>query len=517
MNNLAVLYGGQLNHFAGLTSFGGKNALEMALEKIQLFPDVSKCIVLLHDDGKIKPLSHNAQTMAIISKSSWTKKSLLECISEEGEEFDHTFFAWADCPLLDPEIAAAMYKRHTQYSADYSYSDGWPYGMSPEILRRGTAGILAKILGENDGPVERDCIFSVLQKDINSFDIETEISPIDLRGHRLSLTADSKRNMLLLNRLIDAGLSGTKNAAEIIEANSKALRTLPAFYNIQVSGPCPQECSMCPYPSFGKQNNTSILERRDFMELSQFENILNKIIDFSGDAVIDLSLWGELALHPKKIDLIQAVLSRPALSLIIETSGIGWNEGELETIVSLALKAEARLNGQSALSWIVSLDSDNPARYKEIRGSGFSEAKQCTEKLHTLFAKDTYVQAVRIKDYEDDLEQFYRQWKERGVNIIVQKYDDFCGSREQLQASDLSPIKRNPCWHCMRDISILIDGTVPMCKEVLTGENSLMYGNVFTNSFESIWEKGEEIYLAQTEGKYSKLCAVCDEYYTYNF
>jgi spiro-SPASM protein len=323
--------------------------------------------------------------------------------------------------------------------------------------------------------------------------------------------------MLLLKRLIDVRLSSAKNSAEIIEKNVSALRTLPAFYSIQVSVSCPQECTICPYPDFGKVNGTSILERRDFMELSQFENLLDKIISFSGDAVIDLSLWGEIALHPNKINLIQAVLSRPALSLVVETSGIGWNEGELETIFSFAEKAETRINGQSALSWIVSLDSDNPSRYKEVRGAGFEESHQTAEKLHHLFSKDVYVQAVRIKGYEDDLEYFYRNWKEKGVNIIVQKYDDFCRSQELLQASDLSPIKRNPCWHCMRDISILIDGTVPLCKEVLTGKDSTILGNVFKDSFESIWEKGMEIYLAHAEGKYPEKCAVCDEYYTYNF
>ncbi len=244
---------------------------------------------------------------------------------------------------------------------------------------------------------------------------------------------------------------------------------------------------------------------------------MDDIIAFSGDAVIDLSLWGEFSLHPQKIKLIEAVLSRPALSLVIETSGIGWNESELETIALLAAKADGRINGMAAISWIVSLDSADASRYKEVRGSGFAEAHQCAERLYHLFPKDTYIQAVRVKGFEDDLEQFYRKWKERGVNIIVQKYDDFCGSMEKLQASDLSPIKRNPCWHCMRDISILIDGSVPMCKDVLTGKGSPMLGNAFTDSLESIWEKGAEIYLAHTKDTYPEKCAVCDEYYTYNF
>ncbi len=511
MSNLAVLYGGELNSFAGEPVFNGKNALEAALERVKSFPDVSKCLVLLKDNGPVKPLSGDVQ---IIRRSSWTKRDFLECISHEGEQFDHTFVAWADCPLLDPDLASAIYLRHTRYGAEYSYADGWPYGFSPEIVSRGTPGILAKILGEEDGPVERDCIFSVLQKDINSFDIETEISRTDLRGYRLSLTANSKRNMILLKRLIEAGLSGAKNADTIITQNPKALRTLPAFYAVQVSGPCPQACSVCPYPDFGRQGGTSILERRDFMDPKQFENLLDKIIAFSGDAVIDLSLWGEIALHPQKEDLIRAVLDRPALSLVIETSGIGWNESGLENIAVLAQKAEPRVNREATVSWIVSLDSDNPARYREVRGAGFAEARGTAEKLSRLFPEDTYVQAVRIKGYEDDLEQFYRQWKEKGINIIVQKYDDFCGNRGRLQASDLSPVKRQPCWHIMRDMSILIDGTVPLCREALAGH---VQGNAFGDSLESIWEKSLGMYLDHGENKYPGICAVCDEYYTYNF
>ena len=374
--------------------------------------------------------------------------------------------------------------------------------------------ILAKILGENDGPVARDTIFSVLQKDINSFDIETEISAVDLRGYRLSLTADSKKNVLLLNRLMAAGLSGAADADKIISQNQEALRTLPNFYSVQVSGPCPQACPVCPYPEFGRKDGLSITDRRDFMDPGQFETLLDKIIDFSGEAVVDISLWGETALHPRKDKLIQAVLDRPALSLVVETSGIGWRRDELEALAVSAKQAQPRLNRMAPLSWIVSLDSGSPERYKEVRGNGLSEARQAAETLFSLFPEDAYVQAVRIKGYEDDLEQFYRQWKERGVHIIVQKYDDFCGKKEKLQASDLSPLKRHPCWHIMRDISILMDGSVPMCREVLDRE---ILGNVFRDSLESIWEKGMGIYKTHIEKNYSDPCAVCDEYYTYNF
>jgi len=136
------------------------------------------------------------------------------------------------------------------------------------------------------------------------------------------------------------------------------------------------------------------------------------------------------------------------------------------------------------------------------------------------------VQAVRVKGAEDDTEKFYRYWKgiaapiQADANIIIQKYDDFCGALEKKQASDISPVIRQPCWHIMRDMPVLIDGTVPFCKEelaALKGEKNNILGNIFTDSPETIWQNGERFYKEQCGKNYIKLCKDCDEYYTYNF
>jgi spiro-SPASM protein len=133
------------------------------------------------------------------------------------------------------------------------------------------------------------------------------------------------------------------------------------------------------------------------------------------------------------------------------------------------------------------------------------------------------VQAVRTAGAEDDIEKFYRSWKEitpNTSNIIIQKYDDFCGFLPKKQASDLSPVQRQPCWHLMRDMPALIDGTVPLCREHITGGINL--GNAFTEPLEVIWERGRQFYAEQAGQipggkKYDSLCTGCDEYYTYNF
>ncbi|MCL2759448.1 MAG: spiro-SPASM protein [Treponema sp.] len=520
MKNLLVLFGGNLSSHAFEPVYNGKNAVELSVENAKKFPGVEKSILLISHDEFSYP-----GEIQIEKKDSWTKKSLLEKISELQQNFDCIYFAFADCPFLDPVLAGAVAERHSSFAAEYSYADGWPYGLAPEVLSPGTAGILAKILGDDDGPVERDILFSVIQKDINAFDIEAEISSVDLRCHRINLNADSKRNLFLLKNFINAAgakIPCTADIEQLIEKQPEILRTLPSFYPVQVYGGCPQRCSICPYPVFTDAEN-----RRDFMDIEKFNSLLNKIIDFSGDAVIDLSLWGEISLHPEKIKIIESVISRPELALIIETSGIGWKNDELEKCASLCSgliqNKTIRKNPLPPLSWIVSLDSSDPNRYAELRGAGFAEAVDCAKKLLKLFPNDCYVQAVRVKGSEDDTEKFYRYWKEESPNgeknIIIQKYDDFCGSIDKKQASDISPVIRQSCWHIMRDLPVLIDGTVPLCREDMQvfKDNNKNLGNVFTDSLETIWKNGEKRYLEHCKKNYTELCKDCDEYYTYNF
>ena len=537
MNALLVLFGGQLTSEAFQPLHNGKNSVSLALGQSQSFPGVEKTVLFGASNANFQDFSG----IQVEKRDSWTKRPLLEKLAELSAGFDLTYFAWLDCPFLDPVLAGAIAQRHIQYAAEYSYADGWPYGLAPEIISPQTAGILAKILSE-DGPVTRDALFSVIQKDINAFDIETEISPVDFRQHRISLSSDSKRNFLLLERFIAAGKGTIPAAADvqrIISESPGVLRTLPNFFPIQVFSGCPQSCSLCPYPA-ASQAAGPVTGRRDYMKAGLFESLLNKIINFANDAVIDLSLWGEFSLHPEKMEIISMVLSRPELALVIETSGIGWKPEELEKSAELSRGAfTGRKSPLPPLSWIVSLDAADPGRYREIRGQGFSEAAGCAKKLFSLFPQNAYVQAVRTLNSEDDIEKFYRSWKEAApfgdANIIIQKYDDFCGFLEKKQASDISPVIRQPCWHIMRDMPVLIDGTALLCREELgalkagnaesgcagcagyAGKNNRVLGNVFSDTLAHIWEKGMPFYTEHCEKKYTGLCADCDEYYTYNF
>ena len=78
-----------------------------------------------------------------------------------------------------------------------------------------------------------------------------------------------------------------------------------------------------------------------------------------------ISLWGEPSLHSEIAGLAGAVANFDGLSLLIETSGIGWREGDIDRIIDTV---------GDRTEWIVSLDSIDQDAYSRLRGQGMQEA-----------------------------------------------------------------------------------------------------------------------------------------------
>ena len=496
MKNIAVINAIDLRAPAMRPLLDGMSALARALTFARGLPGVAET-VLLHS----RPLD-DTQGCRTIVRGKWSIADLMNELVRAGEGADDIFYFFADCPFLDGEIARRMHANHRRYFADYTFADGYPYGLTPEILTKDTLARLRGLAGEGQGALDRETLFTLVKKDINSFDIETEISPTDMRMLRVSLCADTERNYLLLRRIVENGGRDAKSVCDVLGQKPEIQRTLPAFFPIQIVERCPHACAYCPYPVFGGD----ILSKSGFMPVQSFSALLEKIAAFTGEAVIDISLWGEPSLHPHIYEIVSAVLEHPGLDLVIETSGVGWEPGIFSRISSSLSKSP---------TWIVSLDATTEELYRTLRGAGFAEARRSAEELIALFPARTWVQAVRMKENEDDLEKFFKSWKTRTENVIIQKYDTFSGLLPDRKVADLSPVRRFPCWHLKRDMVILLDGTVPLCREDVHAATPL--GNALQEDLALIWDRAQTTYRSHLSEVYPGICAACDEYYTYNF
>jgi spiro-SPASM protein len=397
--------------------------------------------------------------------------ALLRAMHEALEGERDIFYLFADTPLIDSGLAAKMYENHRKYFAEYTFADGYPLGLSVEILASSILKRLIDLADRHPAEANRDGLFGLIQKDINSFDLETEISPVDLRMLRVSLSADSKRNHLLLSRVMNEGGRDAASVTDIIRRKPEILRTLPAFASIQIASGCPQACSYCPYPASG----IDVLSSREEMRLSDYLSILLKLKELSDDLVVSVSLWGEPSLHSDIAGIISETVSIDGFRLIIETSGIGWSEAVLDEAAKLP---------QGKIDWILSLDAHERQLYKTLRGSGFDEAFSFFDRARVRFPSHVWVQAVRMAESEEKLESFYRFFKEKTAEegsggIIIQKYDSFCGFLPGVRL----PISR--LWSVFllaskRDLSVLLDGSIPLCREDLKRCHSL--GNILSEA-----------------------------------
>ncbi len=529
MKLAAVIYAGSLSPHALKPIAGGDSAYERCLGFVRRLPGLERAVVAegmlaLPEGGFPK-----------VRRERWTLDLLLEEMAAVGQGVDAVLLAWADQPFLDSVLAAKMLEDFRRYRAEYGFADGYPVGLSAELLSprviqavRGLASSLPPGTGPGTGSqIERDSLFTAIQKDINAFDIETDISPVDLRDLRLTLACDTKRNGLLVERLASAGVSDAASALASIPENLGLLRTLPAFVQVQVASGCPQSCKLCAYPAFGPRfagGGGSVLELKREMPREDFASVLDQVVDLSEDAVIDISLWGEPSLHSDIQGLVGEVMARPTLSLIVETSGLGWIRGSGEGAADPIRALAGRYASEGRIDWIVSLDAASPELYAELRGPGFEEATAFAERLIDLFPGRAHVQMVRSRENEAELEAFWRGWKKKTDKVIVQKYSRSAGLLPERKVSDLSPLTRRPCWHLKRDLSVLVDGTVALCRDYSQGDTRL--GGAFgpgSAGLAAAWAAGESFHAAHIAAcrsgdgaLFPRPCEACDEYYTYN-
>ncbi|MBI9108326.1 MAG: spiro-SPASM protein [Spirochaetales bacterium] len=501
MNNIVIINASGLSEYAMKDMGNGRNSVEFAVEAALKMPATGRAVII----DELCPCLEYLSSFTKKTRAKASASALIQALIELSEGYDNIFYFYADCPLIDTDLAGKMYRNHLKYFSEYTFADGYPVGLTVEIIKTSVLPLVAKLAENDDSVAGRNTVFSLIEKDINSFDIETEISPDDQRLLRLSLFPDTKRNFLQLKAIMKVikdgnGLQPEQSlSGEVLNAVRKRgefLRTLPVFIEIETSSSRPQRISYMPEAAASEGE----------MAVEDFKAVLSKISDFSGDAVISLSVRNEPSSHSSPAALAGAVLDHPDFSLLIETSGIGWTEEQLNLILGL---------DSSRLTWIVDLDALDRGLYSSLRGDGLDEAYRFASSMVEKSPGNVWLQAVRMKDNETDMEQFYKYWKERTKNVIIQKYDWCCGRLPQRKVTNLSPVKRLPCWHLKREMIVLPDGRVPVCRDDL--DNEMVLGNIFSDDIESLWQNGTNYYKQHLNEEYPDLCRNCDEYYTYNY
>jgi len=490
MKRLFIINCKNISHYAFSPILNGNSAFQFTHEELKNSRDIHYI-----SDYDLPGITDERQY-----KDINTEKELLDLISRLTEpEEDRVQIVWLSglSPFFIEERLNELSEIHEKWQASFTFADGYPSGLYPEIINFEDISEMLK-LAENKPFDESFSFFTVLSRNINEFDIESIMVKEDIRQLRVELLCNNKGNALLCSRFISKRNCNADDLVKLILKNQNKLMTLPYYYQIQINSTCPQVCSYCPYSEFSEKSHK-------YISSENFEEILKKISKFSSECHVSLSLWGEPALHPQILSVLKVFEAYPQIIPVVETSGIGWNS---DLFINLSKELLSRI------LWIVSVDSTNPETYRKLRGPGFDEAVKFAITMNSL--SRLYVQSVRMKSNNEELPGFLAFWEFRKINTIIQKYDSFAGKLPDLKIVDLQPVKRHACWHLRRELVIDLKGNVSMCREVFN-DNSFILGNIYSDTPGDIWSKQQDLFSRQTAGHFSEICRRCDEYYTYNF
>jgi spiro-SPASM protein len=554
MKTIVFLYAGAKSSRLTEKSFDSSSALDRSLVwagavdavqsvYIMTVPEKEKAV---RDAVALFQNKNAALPVDISVKVSWTNALLLHELSAVTAKagVDFAVYASADCPFLDVDLTREVVASHVKYLAEYTFADGWPFGFAPEVIGTGALAILASLADgvqkvAGDAAVSKAGIFSVMKGDVNSFEIETVIAPKDWRQLRLDFSCTEKASFVACKRLFDEAVRQSipftaRTLTEFAENDLSIQQTVPAFYNVQIEAACPVSCKYCPYPVVCRDkygvSPQSVISTSSFakdMNLGVFTGLVSQMVSLSDTAVVGVGAWGEPLLHPQFVDFAAAVLRNPSLSLLVETDGTQLTALVAQKVAALVKEAPVRTCSQPAVTWIISIDAVDEQKYNVLHSgsaggsfekSSFKKAIEAVSLLETYFPGDVYPQFLRVNENEDQLEQFYRFWHDKESpskgKLIIQKYDSFCKKLSDEKPADLAPLDRIPCWHIKRDMTILIDGSVPYCREQLFDG---IVGNAFSEGIESVWASFKTVAAQHLNKTYNDKCRICDEYYTFNF
>lgn len=482
--------------------------------------------------------SHTSGEVSYFEKMFLAKvKEHLPPSQYKDEYWDEVCFLYYEgiAPLVDSHILKNIWERHKKYLSQYSYSENLPPGVVPRILTREFLETIPPGLGTD--------IHSFFLKNINQYDVEIYFHPPDLRQYRFSLYPNSARDYHLVSALVyqfrtnpnqdprleesseeDSVESSRKDSPRkkdwkyeellpFLLKNSDKMRLSPSWIELEVYKGCELKCTFCPRQYLDlKDDNTP-------MSLDLIEKLVNERNGMGGEVTYCLGGLGEPLLHPEIPQVLSILAQTNDLVEILVETALYIPESKLNEIFEKLDEGT-----RSKINFIVNLTTNQEKKYSEIYAPStqakLPEIKSNIQALRKIFS-DTQisVQILKIQEVEEEVDAYFDHWEKEGLNIVFQKYNSYAGLMPEKRVSDLTPLKREFCWHLGRDLYINANGEVSICKQVPNPQSDRILGNLNHTHLADIWNGNLASFQNSLNGLHSDIpapCLNCDEWYSFN-
>lgn len=430
-------------------------------------------------------------------------ENYLNNIYKESENYDNIIYIPGNMALFNEDETVKLTKIHEENISYFSYGENYPSGIVPFIIRRTAFEKLFNIIKTKDIKVSENAINNIVFVDPNFFEIEILISEHDMRYYRLSLFADSKRNSILIKKLIN--YKNYNEMVKAIEENPSIRRTLPSYVEIDINN---RQNVLNKYLLKNEAIKNELSKEEKNITLDEFKTIYDKLYNFCGDLNMSIGSYYEPLLNKDVFDILEYSTRNKNVNVYLETNALLLDSDNAKKLLSMQSE-------RNNLYVIIHLDTVEEDVYNKIYDNGDIKTIMSNIDYYLLREpKNTYLQITKQKDNFDYLASYYKYFDKYKVDIIMQKYYNYRGIIDDNRVGDMAPIINIGCWHLARDLFIDSYGDIYICRFDINKEKKI--ASIYEEDIDNIWKRLEN-YFIDNVCKKLDFCKNCDEWYLYNF
>jgi spiro-SPASM protein len=443
---------------------------------------------ILIQNGKISKIPDNIKNIVV---NDFTVKNILSIILKESKDTDIVCVVNAANPLYDPFYVNKLVTKHEKYIADYTYPLGYPNGLTCEVVRKDIIKELIELFKESND-IREDYFYHAIAKDINSFDIETDLSDHDLRIYRINFGLKDIGEEIFTKTIYDIFKNdfSVERITEYLSNNIDKIYTTIYCSILDITNYSPVTSIYYPVINESPIN----------MDFETAKKLIDQSIDVNNEINFIIGGFGEPMVHPEIITILKYLSDKKAKT-IVETTGYN---------IDIILNDDTL--DKSKFTFVIKIDSYEEQTYNKIH-TGF-DFKKASDAYNALTQKgyNTYKMITRMLENEIEIEKFIRN-KETD-KLIIRKFSTYCQTQPDKKVVDLSPLERIPCFHLRRELYCGPDGKIYACNYSRFKEP---IGDIKKEDLKSILNKLQNLYMQNANKNYLDFCKNCDDYYIFNF
>ncbi len=419
---------------------------------------------------------------------------------------DAVLLVYPEAVLADPELLEGL--------VEHGAPDGQP-PLPTAVCQApgGFAGLFA-MAGWLDSMAERDVSYGGLcawsperggQDPVHR--PENWLAPVAVRRCEFRGSLDSQRSREMLDEVLrrapgEDGLGpGAEEAAAIVTGDPALYAgRLPRVVEVELTTSGRVPFAQTPFAE-------EVPERSITRDL--FEELLDDLSSYD-DVLLTLGGWGDPLAHPEVFDFLKLAREKGIYGVHLDTTGVLLDEKKAQELLDCDLDVVS-----------VRLGANSPETYKALTGrDDFEKVAGNVEKLLELQRESrrpwpyVSVEIEKRVELEGELIDFWDRWSEKAAWPLVRPFSTYCGQCEDKATVHLTLAERVGCRRLMKELLILADGTVPVCRMDFKAANPA--GSVADKSIEDIWTSGRiaELRLQQHGRKFDgfELCPNCSDW-----